>query len=470
MAYLAALRERVLLVDGAMGTQLMARELTDDDFGGASRHGCNEALVLTRPDLIEQIHREFLAAGADVLETDSFTASRLKLDEYGLGAQTREINLAAAQIARRAADDYATPERPRFVAGSLGPTGMLISSSDPALSKITFDELAALYEEQATALVEGGVDLLLLETSQDLLEMKAAIAGIVRAFDAGVRRVPIQAQATLDVTGRMLLGTDIRAVCATLDALPIDVIGLNCSTGPSHMRDPIRYLVEASRCFVSVVPNAGLPRMGSRGETIYPETPEEMARELGAFVRDFGVNTIGGCCGTTPEHIAAFRVAIDALAAQGHRPRQPEPKPLQFAASSMTAVALQQEGTVLLIGERVNSQGSRKIKRLLLANDYDEITLVARAQVEGGAHLLDVCTALTERVDEDVQMATIVKRLAQSVEAPLVIDSTEPKVIERALKMYAGRAVVNSIHLENGRVKIDSVMPLVKESVPRSSR
>jgi len=464
MAYLESLRERVLLIDGAMGTQLMARDLTDDDFGGPSRHGCNEALVLTRPDLIEQIHREFLAAGADVLETDSFTASRLKLDEYGLGAQTREINLAAAQIARRAADAFATPERPRYVAGSLGPTGMLISSSDPALSKVTFDDLAALYEEQATALVEGGVDLLLLETSQDLLEMKAAIAGIVRAFDAGVRRVPIQAQATLDVTGRMLLGTDIRAVCATLDALPIDVIGLNCSTGPSHMRDPIRHLVEASRCFVSVVPNAGLPRMGPRGETIYPETPEEMARELGAFVRDFGVNAIGGCCGTTPEHIAAFRAAIDALEAEGHRPRRPEPKPLQFAASSMTAVALQQEGTVLLIGERVNSQGSRKIKRLLLADDYDEITLVARAQVDGGAHLLDVCTALTERVDEDVQMATIVKRLAQSVEAPLVIDSTEPKVIERALKIYAGRAVVNSIHLENGRVKIDSVMPLVKES------
>jgi 5-methyltetrahydrofolate--homocysteine methyltransferase len=464
MAYLSALRERVLLIDGAMGTQLMARDLTDADFGGAAHHGCNEALVLTRPDLIEEIHREFLEAGADVLETDSFTASRLKLDEYGLGAQTREINVAAAQIARRAADAYSTPERPRFVAGSLGPTGMLISSSDPALSKITFDELAALYAEQSAALLEGGVDLLLLETSQDLLEMKAAIAGITRAFDAGARRVPIQAQATLDVTGRMLLGTDISAVCATLDALPIDVIGLNCSTGPSHMRDPIRYLVEASRCFVSVVPNAGLPRMGSRGETIYPETPDEMARELAAFVRDFGVNAIGGCCGTTPEHIAAFRAVLDVLAAGGHRPRLPEPKPLQLAASAMTAVALQQEGTVLLIGERVNSQGSRRIKRLLLTDDYDEITLVARAQVEGGAHLLDVCTALTERVDEDVQMATIVKRLAQSVEAPLVIDSTEPKVIERALKIYAGRPVVNSIHLENGRIKIDSVMPLVKES------
>jgi 5-methyltetrahydrofolate--homocysteine methyltransferase len=462
--FLSALRERVLLFDGAMGTQLMALHLTDEDFGGASHHGCNEALVLTRPDLIEQIHRDYFAAGADVVETDSFTASRLKLDEYGLGAQTHEVNLASAQIARRAADAFSSPEHPRYVAGSLGPTGMLISSSDPALSKITFDQLADLYEEQSTALVEGGVDLLLLETSQDLLEMKAAIAGITRGFAKGVRRVPIQAQATLDVTGRMLLGTDISAVCATLDALPIDVIGLNCSTGPSHMRDPIRYLVESSRCFVSVIPNAGLPRMGPKGETIYPETPEEMARELRAFVTDFGVNAIGGCCGTTPAHIAAFRADLDALAAGGYAPRIPLPKPLQLAASAMTAVPLEQEGTVLLIGERVNSQGSRKIKRLLLTDDYDEITLVARAQVEGGAHLLDVCTALTERTDEDVQMATIVKRLAQSVEAPLVIDSTEAKVIEAALKIYAGRPVVNSINLENGRVKIESVMPLVKEA------
>src|SRR5581483_10115724 len=462
--YLATLRERVLLFDGAMGTQLMARHLTDDDFGGAAYHGCNEALVLTRPDLIEEIHREYFAAGADVVETDSFTASRLKLDEYGLGAKTEEINRRSAELARRAADAFSTPERARFVAGSLGPTGMLISSSDPALSKITYEQLVAIYQEQAAALVAGGVDLLLLETSQDLLEMKAAIAGITRAFAAGVRRVPIQAQATLDVTGRMLLGTDISAVRATLDALPIDVIGLNCSTGPTHMRDPIRYLVETSRCFVSVIPNAGLPKMGPRGETIYPEAPGEMAAELIAFVRDLGVNAVGGCCGTTPEHIAAFRAALDALAAGGHRPRIPEPKPLQFAASAMTAVALKQEGTVLLIGERVNAQGSRTIKRLLLEDDYDEITLVAREQVEGGAHLLDVCTALTERTDEDVQMATIVKRLAQSVETPLVIDSTEPKVIEAALKIYAGRAVVNSIHLENGRTKIDTLMPLVMET------
>jgi 5-methyltetrahydrofolate--homocysteine methyltransferase len=294
--------------------------------------------------------------------------------------------------------------------------------------------------------------------------MKAAIAGIVREFDRGLRRVPIQAQATLDVTGRMLLGTDIAAVTATLDALPIAVIGLNCSTGPTHMRDAVRFLVDNSRCYVSVVPNAGLPLMGPKGETIYPESPAEMAAALGAFIADFGVNAIGGCCGTTPAHIAAFRATVDALEADGTRGRTPEPKPLQFAASAMTAVALVQDGSPLLIGERINSQGSRKIKRLLLEENYDEIMLVGREQVEGGAHLLDVCTALTERTDEEAQMATIVKRLAQSVEAPLVIDSTEPRVLEAALKIYAGRPVVNSINLENGRAKIDEVMPLVREA------
>jgi 5-methyltetrahydrofolate--homocysteine methyltransferase len=252
--YLQALADRVLVVDGAMGTELMALELTPDDFGGPPFSGCNEALVLTRPDVIRQIHDAYLAAGADIVETDSFTASRLKLDEYGLGDKTAEINRGSAEIARAACDAVSTPEQPRFVAGSLGPTGMLISSSDPTLSKITFDQLADIYGEQARHLVEGGVDLLLIETSQDLLEMKAAIAGITREFERGLRRVPIQAQATLDVTGRMLLGTDIRAVTATLDALAIDVIGLNCSTGPTHMRDAVRYLVENSRCFVASCP------------------------------------------------------------------------------------------------------------------------------------------------------------------------------------------------------------------------
>src|SRR5690348_11505210 len=320
-----------------MGTQLMALELTADDFGGAQYHGCNEALVLSRPAIVRQIHESYLEAGADVVETDTFTASRLKLDEYGLGERVADINRNAARLAREACDKYSTPERPRFVAGSMGPTGMLISSSDPSLSKITFQELADIYGEQARYLVEGGVDLLLLETMQDLLELKAAIAGILREFDKGLRRVPIQAQPTLITEGRMLLGTDIRAICATLDALKVDVIGLNCSTGPSQMRDSVRYLSEMSDRFISVIPNAGLPIMGPKGETIYPETPEELARELADFVREFGVNVIGGCCGTTPAHITAITDVILSLSKDGIRGRKPEPKPKQFAASAMTA-------------------------------------------------------------------------------------------------------------------------------------
>jgi 5-methyltetrahydrofolate--homocysteine methyltransferase len=458
--YLRLLGERVLIFDGAMGTQLMALELCADDFGGARYQGCNEALVLTRPDVVRTIHESYLAAGADVVETDSFTGSRLKLDEYGLGERTVDINLRAAQLAREACDAFSTPLRPRFVAGSMGPTGMLISSSDPTLSKITFEQLRAIYGEQARALVDGGVDLLVLETMQDLLELRAAIAGITREFARGLRRVPIAAQPTLITEGRMLLGTDIRAVCATLDALAVQIVGLNCSTGPAQMRDPIRYLCENSRCFVSVIPNAGLPLMGPKGETIYPESPEELARELAAFVRDFGVNVVGGCCGTTPAHIAALRAAVDAL---GPRLRRSAAVEAQSVASAMTATSLEQEPKPLIVGERINAQGSRKIKRLLLEDNYDEIVLVAREQVEGGAHVLDVCCALTERSDEDAQMREVVRRLSQSIEVPLMIDSTEPKVLEVALQNYPGRAILNSVHLESGRAKIDAVLPLAIE-------
>ena len=463
--YLSCLRERVLVFDGAMGTQLMDLELTPEDFGGARYQGCNEALVLFRPDIVQRIHEQYLEAGADVLETDSFTASRLKLDEYELGDRTAEVNRRSAELARAACDAYSTPDRPRFVAGSMGPTGMLVSSSDPSLSKIDFEQLAEIYGEQARHLVGGGVDFLLLETMQDLLELKAAIAGIRREFAKGLRRVPIQAQPTLITEGRMLLGTDVRAIVSVLDALRVDVMGLNCSTGPAQMRDSIRYMCENARCFVSVVPNAGLPLMGPRGETIYPEKPDELASELASFVREFGVNVVGGCCGSTPAHIAAIRAAVDAIdLSDTPWPNRPSNEPgAQFVASAMTAASLEQEPRPLIVGERINSQGSRKIKRLLLADDYDEISLVAREQVEGGAHVLDVCCALTERVDEDVQMREVVRKLAQSVEAPLMIDSTEPRVVEVALQNYPGRAIVNSVHLEAGRAKMDVVLPLAVE-------
>ncbi len=310
--YLAELERRVLTFDGAMGTMLYEHELPPEATGGIAYHGSNEAFVLWRPDIVEDIHAAYLAAGADVLETATFAASRLKLAEGGMADRVAEVNRSAVALAR-AAMARVPSDRPRFVAGAMGPTGMLLASSDPALSRITFDELSAVYEEQAAALVDGGADLLLLETAMDLEELRAAVSGIARAFTAGLRRVPIQVHVTLDVTGRMLLGPDIRTVCATLDALSIDVIGVNCSTGTAHMHEAARYLCETSRCRVAIVPNAGLPNIGPNGETVYPETPAEMAASLRSFVTDFGVSAVGGCCGTTPDHIAALARAVAGL-------------------------------------------------------------------------------------------------------------------------------------------------------------
>jgi len=463
-AYLEQARRRVLVYDGAMGTSIQNLELTGEDYGG--KEGCNEYLALIRPEIISTIHREFLEAGADVLETDTFGGSRLKLDEYGLGERTLELNRAAAGLARQAADAYSTPRRPRFVAGSMGPTGMLPSSDDATLGNITYEQLAEIYREQAQGLVEGGCDLLLIETSQDILEVKAAIAGIRRYFAAAGRRVPIQAQVTLDVSGRMLLGTDIGAVLVILEALEVDVLGLNCSTGPQHMREPVRYLCANSRLLISVIPNAGLP-LNVGGKAVYPLEPSPMADQMAEFIGEFGVDIVGGCCGTTPEHIRELRQRVDQLQAQGRRGARParldpgagEP----MAASPIRSVGLVQEPPPALVGERVNTVGSRKVKRLLLNDQYDEVVAIARDQVDGGAHLLDVCVATTDRMDEADQMRILVKKLGMSVEAPLVIDSTEADVMKAALETYGGRAVLNSVNLENGRLKADAVLPLAKE-------
>ncbi|MDP9206837.1 MAG: dihydropteroate synthase, partial [Gemmatimonadota bacterium] len=348
-----------------------------------------------------------------------------------------------------------------FVAASMGPTGMLPSSSDPVLSQISYDELADNFYEQAKYLVEGGVDLLLIETSQDILEVKAAVAGIERLFIEIGRRLPLQTQVTLDVSGRMLLGTDIASAMTTLEALKVDVIGLNCSTGPEHMREPVRYLSEHATLPLSVIPNAGLPLNTGVGEAVYPLEPQPMATALSEFVKDFGVRIVGGCCGTTPEHLSAIVTAV--------REAEESSKPVNHAqhvprvSSAMRAITLHQDPPPLLVGERVNAQGSRKVKRLLLADDYEGILEVAREQVDSGAHVLDVCVALTERGDEAEQMSKVVKLLSMSVETPLVIDSTEANVIEAALEHIPGRGIVNSINMENGRKRIDSVVPLVKK-------
>src|SRR5512140_3465543 len=329
--YLKALENRVLIYDGAMGTSIQRFNLTPEDFGGKSLEGCNDNLVLTRPDVIQAIHESFLAVGCDVVETCTFQSTPRRLEEWGLGDKVREINVAAARVARAAADKYSTPEKPRFVAASMGPTGMLPSSSDPALGNITYGELSRNFHDQAQYLVEGGVDLLLIETSQDILEVKAAVAGIERLFAEIGRRLPIQTQVTLDVSGRMLLGTDIASALTTLEALPVDVIGLNCSTGPEHMREPIRYLTEHSTKPISVLPNAGLP-INVDGEAVYPMEPEPFAKMMAEFA-NWGVSVVGGCCGTTPDHLTHVVEHIGQHHAQ--KQRQPETEPV--ASSGMRA-------------------------------------------------------------------------------------------------------------------------------------
>ncbi len=463
--YLDALAERVLVYDGAMGTNIQRFHLTPEDFGGKELEGCNDHLVLTRPDVIQAIHESFLAVGSDVVETCTFQSTPRRLAEWGLLDKTEAINTSAAKLARAACDKYATPDRPRFVAGSIGPTGMLPSSSDPVLSNVTFEALAEDYYTQAKYLVQGGVDVLLVETAQDILEVKAALAGFARLFRELGHRVAVQAQVTLDTSGRMLLGTDIASALTTLQSLPVDVIGLNCSTGPEHMREPVRYLTQHAQRPISVIPNAGLPLNTGTGDAVYPLEPVPMATMLAEFVKEFGVRIVGGCCGTSPEHLQAICESIDSLGVRQHAPvatsthravRHRVPR----ASSAMRAITLHQDPPPLLVGERVNAQGSRKVKRLLLADDYEGILEVAREQAESGAHVLDVCVAVTERSDEADQMAKVVKLLSMSVETPLMIDSTEAPVIAAALEHAPGRAIINSINMENGRARIDAVVPL----------
>jgi 5-methyltetrahydrofolate--homocysteine methyltransferase len=467
--FLDTLAQRVIIYDGAMGTNIQTYQLTAEDYGGQATEGCNEYLVLTKPSVIEEIHAGFMEAGCDVIESDSFTASRLKLDEYGIGHLTREVNLAAARLARSVADRYSTPEQPRFVAGSIGPTGMLPSSSDPLLSNITYQQLVTIFREQAAALLEGGVDVLLIETSQDILEVKATITGLRQAMEQVGRNVPIQAQVSLDTSGRMLLGTDIAAVMTTLVALRVDIIGLNCSTGPEHMREPVRFLAENCPLPISTIPNAGIP-LNVNGLAFYPSEPEAMAEALRDFITEFGVNIIGGCCGNSHEHLRAI---VQACRGVTRRPRPIADENIRqkdftqimppLVSSAIRATAMHQDPAPLLVGERVNAQGSRKAKQALLVDDYDTLLGIGREQVEGGAHVLDVQVALTERVDEAEQMAQIVKKLSMGVEVPLVIDTTEANVIKAALEVYPGRAIINSINMETGRQRIESVVPMAVE-------
>jgi 5-methyltetrahydrofolate--homocysteine methyltransferase len=447
--YLQAINSHVVVYDGGMGATLEQFELTSEDYGGLAGK-CHEALVLNRPDVIEGVHASMLAAGAEVVETDTFQASRIKLEEWGLADYTVEINTKAAEIARKAAGES------RFVAGSIGPTGYLPASEDPSLGQIRFGELVEVFSEQAAGLIDGGADLIIIETAQDILEVKAAVFGARAAFKSTGRTLPIHTSVSLLPNGgKMLLGTDISAVLCTLEALRVDVIGLNCSTGPEDMRDAIRFLGEFCPVPVACIPNAGLPLQGPDGETIFPERPAPLADALQEFVERYGVGVVGGCCGTTPEHIAAI---VERVKGKQVGPR-PAPRPPHLS-SMIDATPLVQEPRPTMVGERVNSQGSRKAKELLLADDYDGLVQIAEDQVTGGAHVLDLCVALTERADEDEQMRLVAKKVSLTQPAPIQIDSTEPEVIERALEQVPGRGIVNSVNLEAGREKLDRVVPL----------
>jgi len=456
--YLDALEKKVLVFDGAMGTSLQVQNLTAEHFGGEQYNGCNDYLVISYPEAVEKVHRSFLEVGVDVLETDTFRSNRITMAEYKLGDRVIEINETAASLARRLADEYAEKTgQPRFVAGSIGPSGKLPSTNDPELSNVSFDELSETFREQAVGLIRGGVDVLLIETSQDILEVKAAIIGIHKAMDETQVYLPIQAQVTLDTTGRMLLGTDINASLAILEGMDIDVIGLNCSTGPEHMREPIRILGENSTLPVSCIPNAGLP-LNVDGQAVYPLEPEPFAKDMYEFVTKHNISIVGGCCGTTPQHL---KLLVDKLNQHPH-PKRPLHSTPQLA-SAMSALDMRQDPPPTLLGERLNAQGSRKFKRLLLEEDYDSILEIAREQVAFGAHALDISCAVTERPDEVELMRKVVKKLEMGVDVPLVIDTTELDVLEVALKTAPGRCLINSTHLESGRDKADKIFKLAKD-------
>jgi len=456
--FLDAIKNHIIVFDGAMGTSLQSLNLSTADFGGEKTTGCNDYLVISAPEIIKKVHRSFLDVGVDVLETDTFRSNRLTLGEYGLGDQVFEINYQAARLARELADEFSLKTgRERFVAGSMGPTGKLPSMDDPELSNISFDSLVDIFKEQSIGLLKGGVDLILIETSQDILEVKAAIIGASKAFEETEIYVPIQAQVTLDTAGRMLLGTDIAAALVILESLPIDVIGLNCSTGPEHMRQPIQFLGENSSLPVSCIPNAGLP-LNIDGEAVYPLDPETFATVMSEFVEKNHIRVVGGCCGTTPAHLKKLVEKVGGKSVSlNNVPKTPN------LASATQVMSMQQVPAPFLIGERLNTQGSRKFKNIILNEEYDDVLLIAQQQVDSGAHGLDVCVALTERADEASTMRKVFKRLAPSIKVPLVIDSTELDVIEIALQTAPGKCLINSTNLESGPSKAEKIFSLAKK-------
>ena len=450
----------VLVFDGATGTSLQQMELSADDFGGAALEGCNEYLVLTRPDAVKAVHRQFLEVGADVIETDTFGATSLVLAEYDIADQAFALNKRAAELARQMADAYSTPDKPRFVAGSMGPTTKL-----PTLGHVDFDTMKASFAEQAEGLLAGDVDLFIVETCQDVLQIKAALQGIEAAFAKTGQRRPLMVSVTMETTGTMLVGSDIAAVVAILEPFNIDVLGLNCATGPEQMKEHIRYLSAHSPFVVSCIPNAGLPE-NIGGVAHYRLTPTEMKMQLMHFVEDLGVQVIGGCCGTTPAHIGALVELSSELRAAERPVRHGEsPRPAlhyEPAASSIYGTTpYHQDNSFLIIGERLNASGSKKVRELLAAEDWDGLVAVARGQVKENAHVLDVNVDYVGR-DGERDMHELVSRLVTNVNLPLMLDSTEWQKMEAGLKVAGGKCILNSTNYEDGPERFFKVLELAR--------
>ena len=446
--FLALVTQRVVIFDGAMGTNLQQRDLTSDDFQGCE--GCNEILVRSRPDVIRELHASFLEVGCDVVETDTFGGTAVVLAEYDLADEDYDLNKEAAALAKEVAADFSTADHPRFVAGSMGPGTRL-----PSLGHISFQDLHAAYRRQAAGLIDGGADLLIVETCQDLLQTKAALIAIFDEFEARKVRLPVIAQVTMETNGAMLLGSDMLTAIVTLAPFPIDVLGLNCATGPRDMGAHVRTLASSWDRAISVIPNAGLPR-NVDGQMVYDLTPEELARELRHFVVDLGVNVVGGCCGTTPEHLKAV---VDKV--EGLEPKKRTPRLEPSASSLYSTAAFDTDPKPLIIGERTNANGSRQFREYLLVNDLDGMLSVVREQVQEQAHILDVSTAYVGR-DEVQDLGRFAFLLNTGCTIPVMIDSTEPPAIETALQNLAGKCIINSINLEDGEGRAIQVLGLCR--------
>ena len=441
----------VLVLDGAMGTNLQVQNLTAADFGGAEYEGCNEYLVHTKPESVAQVHRGFLEAGADVIETDTFGGTKLVLAEYDLADQAYYLNKTAAELAKRVALEYSTPEKPRFVAGSMGPGTKL-----PTLGHIDFDSLKDAYVEQAEALYDGGVDLMLVETCQDVLQIKAALNAIEEVFEKKGARLPLMVSVTMEQMGTMLVGTEIDAALAILERYPIDILGLNCATGPDLMKDHIKYLSEHSPFIVSCVPNAGLPE-NVGGQAHYKLTPMELRMALMHFVEDLGVQIVGGCCGTRFDHIKALAEMTEDLT-----PKERHPHYEPSAASIYSTQPYVQDNSFLIVGERLNASGSKKCRTLLNEEDWDSLVSLAKSQVKEGAHVLDVNVDYVGR-DGERDMHELASRLVNNVTLPLMLDSTEWTKMEAGLKVAGGKCILNSTNYEDGEARFYQVLDLAKK-------